>query len=189
MVIFILGQNMCAENTSEQTTPKVAFMGPPGSFSHSAGTVHFGHKTDFFPLESIEEVFLKVFKDEADYGVVLLENAFGEAARRTLDLFVDFGLKVKAEIIISPTLHLLTRTPRTRIKRIYATPDVISLCRVLLERDMREKEVQRVLTTSVAAGLAADGQGPSVHVPARRRAAGPLHCRHRTAADPRTAAA
>jgi len=139
---------------SKKKKVSVGYQGPPGSFANAAALAQFGKKADIRPMASIESVFLGVFRGDIDYGIALLENSFGETARRTLDLFVEFGLMASAEIVFNPTMHLMAKSRRTKVKRIYATEDVAALCQVLLERDMPDVEVQRVLTTSIAAELA-----------------------------------
>ncbi|MHC4661432.1 MAG: prephenate dehydratase [Planctomycetota bacterium] len=140
---------------SKKKNLSVAFIGPPATFADVAARSHFGSAAELVPMLSLENVFIALFRGNADYGISLLENSFGETTRRTLDLIVEFGLKISAEIVVKPTLHLMAKSERTKIKRIYATPDVVSLCRVLLERDMPDVEVQQVMTTSIAASLAA----------------------------------
>jgi chorismate mutase/prephenate dehydratase len=139
---------------SKKKKVSVGYMGPPGSFANAAAILQFGKKADVRPMKSVEYVFLNVFRGDVDYGIALLENSFFETARRTLDLFVEFGLMVSAEIVLNPILHLMAKSKRTRVKRIYATEDVASLCHVLLKREMPDVDVQFVLTTSVAAELA-----------------------------------
>jgi chorismate mutase/prephenate dehydratase len=49
---------------------KVAFLGPEGTYSHSAAVKHFGSLIETHPVETIEEVFRIVEADNANFGIV-----------------------------------------------------------------------------------------------------------------------
>src|SRR5262245_39295766 len=53
---------------------RVAYLGPPGTFSHQAALRHFGHLAELAPCASIRDVFARVARGEASLGLVPVEN-------------------------------------------------------------------------------------------------------------------
>ncbi len=51
-----------------------AFLGPIGTYTHSAVLKHFGHDAIVRPLPTIDEVFREVEAGSAHYGLVPVET-------------------------------------------------------------------------------------------------------------------
>ncbi len=134
---------------------KVAYLGPPATFSHQAARSRFGGSVDYLSCETIAEVFDAVEKGMADYGVVPVENSTEGAVTHTLDRFGETPLKVCAEIYLPILQCLLSKSPRDRIKRIYSHPQVIGQCRQWLQREMAGIDIIPSASTAKAAELAA----------------------------------
>ncbi|MBU2251039.1 MAG: chorismate mutase, partial [Candidatus Omnitrophica bacterium] len=60
---------------SQRHSLKVAYLGPQGTFTHLAAIKKFGKKPDFIPVGTISDVFESVDKQQAEYGVVPIENS------------------------------------------------------------------------------------------------------------------
>ena len=73
---------------------KIAYLGPPFTFTHLASLKKFGSSIDHIPCNSITDVFMEVEKNRCDYGVVPIENSIEGAVNHTLDMFVDAELKI-----------------------------------------------------------------------------------------------
>src|ERR1035437_1229489 len=73
---------------------KVAFLGPPATFTHQAARSRFGGSVEYHSCETIDDVFDAVQKDQADYGVVPVENSTEGAVNLTLDRLRETTLKV-----------------------------------------------------------------------------------------------
>lgn len=134
---------------------KVAYLGPPATFTHQAARSRFGGSVEYVSCETISDVFDTVEKGLADYGVVPVENSTEGAVTHTLDRFSETPLKVCAEIYLPISQCLLSQSPRDRIKRIYSHPQVIGQCRQWLQREMAGVDIIPSASTAKAAELAA----------------------------------
>ena len=134
---------------------KVAYLGPPATFTHQAARSRFGGSVEYVSCETISDVFDAVEKGVADYGVVPVENSTEGAVTHTLDRFGETFLKVCAEIYLPVSQCLLSRSPRERIKRIYSHPQVIGQCRQWLQREMTGIDILPSASTAKAAEQAA----------------------------------
>lgn len=56
---------------------KVAYLGPPASFTHEAALAAFSRhqQVEFLPFVEVEQIVDAVYRDEADFGVVPSENS------------------------------------------------------------------------------------------------------------------
>ena len=67
--------------------PRVAYLGPPYSYSHLATLERFGSSIELTPVGNIAAVFVEVNHGQADYGVVPIENSTDGRVVDTLDMF------------------------------------------------------------------------------------------------------
>lgn len=135
---------------------KVAYFGPIATFTHLASIRHFGSSSDFIPLESIKGVFEAVDSEKAEFGVVPIENSTEGVISYTLDMFMDFELKITAEIMLEVSQNLLSKNrTKNKIKKIYSHPPATTQCRRWLEINMPLIPVIEVSSTAKAAELAA----------------------------------
>lgn len=133
---------------------KVAYMGPPSTFSHQAARSRFGGSVDYLSCETISDVFDAVEKQMADYGVVPVENSTEGAVTFTLDRLTETTLKICSELYIPISNCLLSKAPRERIEKLYSHPQVLGQCRQWLQREMSGVELIPVASTARAAELA-----------------------------------
>jgi chorismate mutase / prephenate dehydratase len=131
---------------------KAAFWGPFGTFSHIAAAQSFGGSSDLLPVESIQEVFLKVEHREADYGVVPVENSLAGVVPETLDSFPLTNVKICAELYVQIHHHLVsTETEFSAIRQVFAGPQPGAQCRRWLATNLPEAEIVDVVPTAKAA--------------------------------------
>ena len=72
------------------------------------------------PQKSITDVFVEVEKGRADYGVVPIENSTEGVINHTLDMFMDYDLKISAEVLLEVSHNLLSKSgEKGKIKKIY----------------------------------------------------------------------
>jgi len=138
---------------------KVAYFGPPATFTHLAAIKQFGNSADLIPAKNIREIFSLVEKRQVDYGVVPIENSTEGVVSYTLDMFLDSDLKICAEIIQEIAHHLLGRGKLKDIKKVYSHPQAIAQCRVWLEEHMSTVKICETESTAKAAQLAAEEEG------------------------------
>jgi chorismate mutase/prephenate dehydratase len=115
---------------------RVGFQGERGAYSESAVYTFFGASADVKPCRDLAEVFESVNKQEAQFGVVPIENSLEGSVNQTYDLFLTYNLKVCGEIIIRIS-HCLIANPNTSlaaVKTVYSHPQALAQCRSFLER-------------------------------------------------------
>jgi len=134
---------------------KVAYMGPPSTFSHQAARNRFGASVEYLSCETISDVFDAVEKQVADYGVVPVENSTEGAVTFTLDRLAETTVKICSEQYLPISNCLLAKVPRRQIKKLYSHPQVLGQCRQWLQREMPGVGVIPVASTARAAELAA----------------------------------
>jgi len=139
---------------------RVAYLGPPATFSHLAAMERFGLSAQFLAMRSIAEVFAEVEKANADFGVVPVENSTEGVVSHTLDMFVDSSLLICGEVVVEATLHLLSKAGSlAEIRQIYSHPHALAEARKWLEQNSPRIPVVETSSTSAAAETAASEPG------------------------------
>ncbi|MDD5668958.1 MAG: prephenate dehydratase [Candidatus Omnitrophica bacterium] len=134
---------------------KIAYLGPEATFTHLAAMKRFGSQVEFIPCNTIADVFLEVERNNADFGVVPIENSIEGAVSYTLDMFVDSDLRICSQIILDVQHNLLANCPKEKINRIYSHPLVFGQCRIWLQENLIGAEKIEVSSTTSAARMAA----------------------------------
>ena len=119
---------------------KVAFQGERGAYSESAVFQFFGADTQVKPCKDFKDVFNSVCTEETEFGVVPVENSLEGSITQNYDLFLEYDLKVCAEVIVKIE-HCLIANPGTAledIKVVYSHPQALAQCRNFLEEFGRE---------------------------------------------------
>jgi chorismate mutase/prephenate dehydratase len=133
---------------------KVAYLGPPATFTHLAGIQKFGTSAEYVPVASIKDVFNEVERGRAHFGVVPIENSSEGVVSHTLDLFFDSNLTIYGEVLQEVAHYLLSKTGRLEeVKTIYSHPHAIAQCRNWLETNLPHVPVSEVASTAQAAEL------------------------------------
>lgn len=132
----------------------IAYLGPPGTYSHLASARKFGAGVRYQPLPGIADVFQEVAKGRADYGVVPIENSTEGAVTHTYDMFVDSDLKICAQIVLPIRHNLLANCPRSEIRKVYSIAQVFAQCRQWLQVNLPHAEMIEVASTTRAAEIA-----------------------------------
>ena len=134
---------------------KVAYLGPPATFTHLAALKKFGSALKYYSANSITEIFTEVEAERADYGVVPIENSIEGAVNHTLDMFIESDLVICSEISLEISHNMMARCLMSRIKRVYSNPQVFGQCRLWLESNLPKAELVEVSSTTKAAEIAA----------------------------------
>lgn len=156
---FIFREIISASLSLEEPL-KVAYLGPEGTFTNMAAVRHFGSSAKFIPVTSIKSVFDAVERGDSNYGLVPIENSNEGVVSSTLDMFMDYDLKIFAEVMIEVSQNLLSKTgDKTKIKKIYSHPHAIPQCKGWLETHMPGVRIYESLSTAKAAELASKDTG------------------------------
>lgn len=135
--------------------PRIAYLGPPGSFSHLAAERKFGASVAYEPLEHISACFDEIERGRVDLAIVPVENSLGGGVADTLDSFVNCEVKICAELNLAVHHYLLGAGPLDKIEKVYSKPEVFSQCqRWLLQTGFVTKTIP-VTSSSKAAEMAA----------------------------------
>ena len=113
----------------------VAFQGEIGAYSEGAAFQFFGSSINVKPCETLDEVFNAVENDEAQFGIVPVENSIEGSISRTYDLLLESSLRVYGETELR-VLHCLIASPSARldlIKKVYSHPQALGQCRAFLK--------------------------------------------------------
>ena len=150
-------REIISASLSLEAPMKVAFMGPKATFSHLAAMQRFGLSAELVPQKSIPAVFEEVEKGRAMYGVVPVENSTEGVISHTLDMFMDSGLKINAEVLLEVSHFLLSRTGRIEdVKKVYSHPQPLAQCRQWLQDNLPNVPLVDVASTTMAAQIVSE---------------------------------
>lgn len=138
-----------------QKKMRIAYLGPAATFTHLAALKKFGSSVEYLDCSSIEGIFKLVEKEEATYGVVPIENSIEGAVNYTLDMFIDFDIKICSEIFMEISHSFLSNFPLSKVKKVYSNPQVFGQCRSWLNRNLAHSELIEVSSTTKATEIAA----------------------------------
>lgn len=132
---------------------KVAYLGPEGTFTHTAALKYFGHAADFTDMGSIDQVFREVASDtNCHYGIVPIENSIEGMVNHTLDMLIDSNLMICGEIELPIHHHLLsTEDSLQDIKQVFSHQQALAQCRNWLTGHLPHAEL--IAVDSSAAGV------------------------------------
>lgn len=130
----------------------VAYLGPEGTYTHSAALRHFGHSACLQSEPGIEDVFRSVETQAAHLGVVPAENSSEGAITFTLDRLLDTPLKICGEILLRVRHQLLARDKDvSRIARVAGHAQALAQCRGWLARHLPHAETLALSSNAEAA--------------------------------------
>lgn len=130
---------------------KVSYLGPEGTFSYFAAKQKFGSSVEYVPVRGIDDVFRDVAAGRCDYGIVPVENSTEGGIRETLNMFVEFDVKVCAEIIFPIHHNLITNCKKEEIEKVYSKLQILSQCRNWLASNLPHAELIEVSSSAEAA--------------------------------------
>jgi chorismate mutase/prephenate dehydratase len=152
----VIFREIISASLSLEEPLKIAYFGPEGTFTHIAAIRHFGSFAQYVPVESIKAVFDSVEYGDVSYGLVPIENSSEGVVSHTLDMFMDYELKIAAEVMLEVSHNLLSKLgEKNRVKRIYSHPQALAQCRGWLEANMPGVPVLAAVSTAKAAEMVA----------------------------------
>ena len=134
-----------SQNSDINSTGKIAYLGPEGTYSQLAALEFFGSDAQLLNCASIDDVFAAVEKKEVAYGVVPVENSTEGAINNTQDCLIDSSASIVGEQIVSieHSLLVLGNTSKSDIKKIASHKQSLAQCRNYLAKNFPEvKQVE-----------------------------------------------
>lgn len=138
---------------------KVAYLGPPYSYSHQAAIERFGTSVEFAPVATISAVFHELNRGHVDFGIVPLENSTDGRVADTLETFARLPVRICGEVPLRIHHNLLAKCPRQEIVEVYSKPQALSQCRDWLAKQLPGARLVEMTSTAAAAQLATDKPG------------------------------
>lgn len=139
---------------------KVAYLGPEGSYSHASVLKQFGTFTRPYALTSIDKVFESVEKEEANYGIVPVENSSEGIVKNTQNILINTSLKVIGEVEMAIHHCLLSKSDNLQnITKVIAHEQALGQCRIWLKNNMPWVETEAVNSNAMAAKIAQKDAG------------------------------
>lgn len=148
---------------SAASTPRISFLGPPGTFSDDALRAAAGGAAyEPAPADSILDALLAVRSGDAALALVPFENSTEGSVRQTLDAlaFEVGGIAIVGEYdhSISHNLIALEELPLEAIEQVASHPQAAAQCaRFLRERLPAARVVPAASTAEAVRGLTAGG--------------------------------
>ncbi len=138
---------------------RVCYLGPELSYSHLAAVQQFGASVEMIPVATISTVFDAINRQQAEFGLVPLENSTDGRVTDTLDMFARLPVSICGEVQLYIHHHLLGKCRRSEVRTVYSKPQALSQCRTWLARHLPDARVQETTSTTAAARLAVDEPG------------------------------
>ena len=151
---------------------KLAYLGPPGTFSEEAAALYAAGKLlTLEPYPGIDLVIAAVEKQEAELGIVPVENSLEGSVNLTFDLLRESSVQIQREVILPVRHFLLAQKGETLadIKEVCSHPQPLAQCRRTLAELLPGVPTRATNSTAEAARLA--GERPGLGVIASRQAA------------------
>ena len=135
----------------------VAYLGPPGTFTHQAAERRFGSSAALVPVRTILDIFDEVERSRTQYGVVPVENSTEGSVNVTLDRLIDTDAVITGELTLDISQHLLSRAAQlSDVKVVCSHPQGLAQCRAWLAANMPEVRTEEMSSTAAAAERARD---------------------------------
>jgi chorismate mutase/prephenate dehydratase len=152
----VIFREIISASLSLEEPLKVAYLGPEGTFTNMAALRRFGSSASYVSVDSIKDVFDAAESGKVSYGVVPIENSNEGVVSYTLDMFMDYDLKIAAEVMLVVSHNLLSKSgDRTKVRKIYSHPQATAQCRSWLETNMPAAAILESTSTAKAAELTA----------------------------------
>lgn len=160
------------ENAEFIKNPLVAYQGIPGANSETALVKFFGEACTKTNVMTFAEVLDAVNDDNADFGVIPLENSSTGSISATLDLLEKRNLYIVGETEVNIE-HCLVGLPGAElrdIKKVYSHEQGYMQCKAFFAKHPK-MQFEPYHNTALAAKMIAGNGDPSVAAISDRRAA------------------
>jgi prephenate dehydratase len=142
---------------------RVAFLGPPGTFSEEAlALCDLTAGAERRDLPTIAEAFEAALRGECQAALLPMENSLEGTVSATLDLLVHRpGLRIRREVFLPVRQNLLARPGTTleEVRRVVSVPIALAQCQVFLRAHLPGAALEHAPSTADAARRAAGEPG------------------------------
>ena len=133
----------------------IAYLGPEHTNTHLASLTRFGRGQRYLHAPTIDEVFHLVEREQADYGVVPIENSLEGAVTHTLDRFIDFKrspvlIHGEIEQQIHHCLILASGVKPSRVTWVCSHPQALAQCHRWLASHLPQASLRETASTADA---------------------------------------
>lgn len=143
-----------------QQPPRVAFLGPAGTFSHAAARELFGLAVRYSEAATMDGVFDAVRRGDATYGVVPIENSTEGSVRDAIDALIDGDVSIRQELVLEVNHCLISAASGlTDVARVYSHPQALAQCRGWLAKNLSNAQLVQTPSTAAAAREAVSDTG------------------------------
>ncbi|MBR9698902.1 prephenate dehydratase [Candidatus Woesearchaeota archaeon] len=126
---------------------KIITLGPERTFSHEAA-LKYEPEAECTFKNTVWEVFKELKSNNADYGVIPIENSVSGSIGQTFDALLEFDIPIVSEVTIE-VRHFLASLGKTKdIKYLYTHPLTYVQCEKYIRRTLKIEEI--MLTDSNA---------------------------------------
>ncbi len=143
---------------------RVAFLGPPGTFTEEALLGQPDLATaELVPMASMPDVLLATENGDVDLGFVALENSIEGTVRLVIDALVfERKLLIQREVVMSVRQHLVGPPGMglADVRRVVSFPDAMAQCRRFFAVQLTGVDVVAANSTAEAVRQVADEQPP-----------------------------
>lgn len=154
--LYAIWREMMSGSFFLERPMRVSYLGPAGSFSHTAAVRKFGQSIEYEALTSIRGIFDEVARGHCDLGIVPVENSAGGGVIETLDAFIDTSVVICAEISMPIHNNLMANCSLGEVEKVYSKLEVFTQCRKWLSSTFKEEKTIPVASTARAAQMAAE---------------------------------
>ncbi len=149
--ILAVYREIISASVSIQATVTVAYLGPPGTFSHLAARTLFGYAPVFAEEATIEGVFDAVERGRAIYGDVPFENSSEGSVASAIDGLLAGPSVIRREVVL-PIAHCLMgrASGLSSVERVYSHPQALGQCRAWLGRALPSAQLVHSASTAAA---------------------------------------
>lgn len=133
-------------------TRRLAYLGPRGTYSEEAAMLYDAN-AELVAATTLPDVVQRVHSDEADEGIVPVENSLEGAVTFTADLLIqEMRLKIKSELVLPIHHCLLAKRGGSSddVEVVYSHPQSLGQCREYLQRRFPEASLMPSLSNSSA---------------------------------------
>jgi chorismate mutase/prephenate dehydratase len=152
-------REILSASRQHQKRLKLLYLGPEASYCHEAALKRFGTSDEFVACRTIPEIFATLNREEADAGIIPIENSIEGGVNAAHDAIVDTELLICGEIYLRINHVLMSReTSLKKIRTVYSHPQALGQCRQWLAQNLPEADLVEVSSTSLGARKAKESK-------------------------------